>query len=137
MKLSDLIALGDATAESFRAYDDALTALDDSFGIPLRTNKTTLLEDIRLAQSDGMDLSSLAGPKSRFKFPEHGAKIVVRYIRKVPSHPKTEKLEAKVAKLERELKLAKQQLKHKQEELVTAGEAEDVVTDVQLAISNL
>jgi hypothetical protein len=134
---TELLTLGKLAAESWNDCDVALAQVQDSFGIPFEAAKDNLLRDVTLAESQGIDLTSFSGTNSRFKFPEYGANIVIRVQRKPTPHVKLEKLAAKVAKLEAELKLAKMQLKHTAEQLVQSKECDEVTDKITLAFTRL
>lgn len=137
IRSSELVKLGELAAETFDERDNAQAALDQSFGVPFEASRDNLLRDIQIAEAEGLDLSVFSGSESRFKFPVYNTNIVVR-ISKVPTpHDKLEKLQAKVAKLEQELKLAKLALKHTAEQLVTAHECDEVTERISLAFTRL
>lgn len=137
IKTSDLVQLGQTAADAFNEHDNAQTALEESFGTVFNVAKDNLLRDVRLAETQGLDLSMFSGESSRFKFPQFDTNIVVR-IQRIPTrHAKLEKLAQKVAKLEQELKVAKLQLKHLGVELVHAGECDEVTDKVTLAFTRM
>lgn len=137
IRTSDLIDLGQVAAECYNEMDEALTHLNDAFGLPYDAAKDNLLRDVKIAENEGLDLSVFAGENSRFKFPQFNTNIVVRIHRKPTSHSKLDKLVAKVEKLEQELKLAKMQLKHTAEQLVAAQECDEITDKIVLAFSRL
>lgn len=137
IKTTDLVQLGQSAADAFNEYDQAQTALEESFGTVFNVAKDNLLRDVRIAESQGLDLSMFAGESSRFKFPQFDTNIVVR-IQRIPTpHAKLEKLAGKVAKLEQELKVARLQLKHMGVELVQSGDCDEVTEKVTLAFTRL
>lgn len=137
IKTSDLVSLGERAASAWDECDQALAALNQSFGTPFEAAKDNLLRDITIAESEGIDLSVFSGTDSRFKFPDLRTNIVVRISRKPTSHTKLEKLADKVAKLEQELKVAKLQLKHTAEQLVTQRECDELTDKITLAFTRL
>lgn len=137
IRTSDLIDLGQTAAECFDDMDEALTQLNGAFGIPYDAARDNLLRDVKIAESEGLDLSVFSGADSRFKFPQFNTQIVVRIHRKPTPHTKLDKLAAKVEKLEQELKLAKMQLKHAAEQMVAARECDEVTEKIVLAFSRL
>jgi hypothetical protein len=137
IRTSDLIDLGQIAAECYNEMDEALSQLNDSFGVPYDAARDNLLRDVKIAESEGLDLSVFSGENSRFKFPQLNTNIVVRIHRKPTPHAKLDKLAAKVEKLEHELKLAKLQLKHAAEQLVAAQECDETTDKIVLAFSRL
>lgn len=137
IRTSDLIDLGQVAAECFSELDEALTQLNSSFGVPYDAAKDNLLRDVKIADTEGLDLSVFSGENSRFKFPQYNTNIVVRIHRKPTPHTKLEKLAAKVEKLEQELKLAKLQLKHTAEQLVASQECDELTEKITLAFTRL
>jgi len=61
----------------------------------------------------------------------------VRIHRKPTQHTKLEKLAAKVAKLEGDLKLAKMCLKHEAEQLVASGACDELTDKIVLAFTRI
>jgi len=137
IKTTDLVKLGSVAAEAFDDCDTALQQLNQSFGVPYEAARDNLLRDITLAEQEGMDLTVFSGDFSRFKFPAFNTNIVVRITRVPTPHDKLTKLADKVAKLEKELKLAKTQLKHMSEQLVIAGECDQLTEKITLAFSRM
>jgi len=137
IRTSDLIDLGQIAAECFSEFDEANAQLTQSFGVPYDAAKDNLLRDVKIADTEGLDLSVFSGETSRFKFPQFNTNIVVRIHRKPTPHSKLEKLAAKVEKLESELKLAKMQLKHTAEQLVASQECDELTEKITLAFNRL
>lgn len=137
IKTSDLVSLGARAASAWDECEQALTALNQSFGTPFEAAKDNLLRDIKVAESEGIDLSVFSGADSRFKFPDLQTNIVVRISRKPTPHTKLEKLADKVAKLEQDLKVAKLQLKHTAEQLVAQHECDELTDRITLAFTRL
>jgi len=134
---SDLVTLGSTASGFYREYDDALTQLEDSFGLPFKAAKDNLIREVRLADKEGVNLDCFVGSDSRFRFPEHDAKIIVRFIKKPTEHTQLTKLADKVAKLEQDLKIAKLKLKNATEELVASGACDEITARIDLAFSRL
>ena len=137
IKTTDLVELGAIAAEAYDECDNALKALNESFGVPYEAAKDNLLRDVTAAENQGVDLSVFSGEESRFRFPEHNTNIVVRISRVPTQHDKLDKLSAKVSKLEQELKVAKMQLKHAAEALVLTGECDQLIDKIVLAFTRL
>lgn len=137
IKTTDLVELGAIAAEAYDECDNALKALNESFGVPYEAAKDNLLRDVTTAESQGVDLSVFSGDNSRFRFPQHNTNIVVRISRIPTPHDKLDKLSAKVSKLEQELKVAKMQLKHAAEALVLTGECDQLTDKIVLAFTRL
>ena len=137
VKTTQLVTLATKAAEAFDEFDEASQQLNNSFGVPYQATRDNLLRDITLADTEGLDLSVFSGTDSRFKFPQFNTNIVVRIHKKPTQHNKLEKLADRVNKLENELKLAKMQLKHEVEELVTKGECDRITDKIVLAFSRI
>jgi hypothetical protein len=137
IKSSDLVKLGAAAADAYDEKDQAQTALDESFGLPFNAARDNLLRDLEIAESQGLDLSLFSGDESRFRFPVSNTHIIVR-VSKIPTpHVKLERLQAKVSKLEHELKLAKMALKHTTEQLIASRECDELTDRINLAFTRL
>ncbi len=134
---SSLISLGDAAAHLYNEFDYADTQVKDVFGAPFSAAKDSLVSDFRLAHKEGTDLSCFQGENNRFRYPEHGVKIVVRYTKKPTEHSSLTELQQKIEQLEKELKLTKMLLKNRSEELIAFGECGQVVERIDLAFSSL
>ena len=132
-----LVQLGELAAEAYDECDTALGQLQESFGAPYEAAKDNLLRDVRLAETEGTDLSVFSGSDSRFKFPKFTTNIVVRVRRTATPHSKLDILTARIERLERDLKLAKINLKHETEKLITKGECDEVTENVTLAFQRL
>ena len=132
-----LVQLGELAAEAYDECDTALNQLQESFGAPYEAAKDNLLRDVRLAENEGTDLSVFSGGDSRFKFAQFNTNIVVRVRRTSPPHAKLETLSARVERLERDLKIAKLNLKHETEKLIAKGECDEVTENVNLAFQRL
>ena len=137
IKTSELVSLGSLAAEAFSDFDTAQQQLNDSFGVPYTAAKDNLLRDVAIAEGEGLDLRLFSGEESRFRFPSFNTNIVVRIHRKPTQHNKLEKLAAKVAKLEGDLKLAKMCLKHEAEQLVAAGVCDEITDKIVLAFTRI
>lgn len=137
IKTSDLVSLGAVAAEAFDEFDTAQRQLEGSFGVTYAATKDNLLRDVKIAETEGLDLRIFSGDESRFRYPSFNTNIVVRVHRKPTEHTKLEKLAAKVEKLEQELKLAKLCLKHEAEQLVAAGKCDEVTDKIVLAFTRI
>lgn len=137
IKTTELVSLASTAAEAFNDYDIAQTQLGQSFGVPYEAAKDNLLRDVTLADKQGMDLSVFSGSNSRFKFPDFNTNIVVRIYKKPSPHVRLDKLAEKVKRLERDLKLAKTELKHAAEQLVIAGECDELTERIVLSFTRM
>lgn len=126
--ISTLVEQGRRSAELFDQCDQALTALNESFGAPYEASRNNLTQDLQQAEASGLALDAFQGPDSLFKFPEFGTNIIVR-VSKVPTgHAKLDKIDEQIDKLERQLKVAKIERKKLVEQLTVMG-AIDMLTD--------
>jgi hypothetical protein len=132
-----LVSQARQSAELFDECDHALTQLNASFGVPYESSRNNLIKDLTLAETAGLDLSIFQGSDSLFKFPEFQTNIIVRVTRTPTAHTKLEKLDARIEKLEKDLKIAKIERKKLVEQL-TIGGAIDLITDkITTAFSRL
>jgi hypothetical protein len=123
-----LVERGRHTAELFDECDQALTALNESFGSPYEAARSNLTTDLQLAEASGLDLNVFQGSESLFKFPEFGTNIIVRVTKAPTGHAKLDKIDARIEKLERELKVARVERKKLVEQLSIMGTI-DLITD--------
>lgn len=137
IKTSDLVTLGSVAAEAFNEFDVAQTQLNESFGLPYNAAKDNLLRDVTIAEAEGLDLKIFAGSESRFRYPIANTNIVVRVHRKPTAHTKLDKLAAKIARIEQDLKLAKMALKHETEHLIASGSCDEVTDRIVLAFTRI
>lgn len=137
MKTTELVSLASTAAEAFDECDKAQMLLNESFGLPYEAAKDSLLRDVTIAESEGLDLSIFSGEQSRFRFPIYNTNIIVRVHKKPTAHQKLNQLSEKVRKLEQELKLAKTMLKHTAEQLVLKGECDEQTDKIVLAFTRL
>ncbi len=137
IKTSDLLDLGIETADAWNDCDQALMQVNESFGAPFEATRDHLQRDLIVADREGLDLSCFAGNDSRFKFPEFNAHIIVRICKKPTAHSRLEKAAERVEKLEKDLKIAKQQLKALTEELILKQQVDQVTDKIQLAFKRI
>jgi hypothetical protein len=128
-----LIEQGRISAERYDACDIALAELNGSFGAEYEATRSNLTTMLCHAEHGGLDLSVFKGEDSLFKFPEFRTNIVVRIDRSPSPHPKIEKLNEKIADLERKLKIAKIERDSLIKQLDLTG-AVDLVTDKITAV---
>lgn len=135
--ISHLVERGRRTAELFDECDQALTALNESFGTPYEAARSNLTNDLEQADASGLSLETFQGPDSLFKFPEFGTNIIVRVTKAPTGHAKLDKVNARIEKLERDLKVARIERKKLVEQLSVMG-AIDLLTDkITTAFSRL
>lgn len=137
IKTVDLVSLGEIAAQAWDECDVALEQLNEGFGKPYESAKDNLLRDVTLADQQGLDLSVFSGEHSRFKFQQYNTNIVVRIHRKSTPHTKLEKLSERIHKLEHELKALKMKLKHETEQLIHAGECDNITDKIVLAFGRI
>lgn len=129
----DLITQGLISAERYDACDNALAELNEGFGKEYEASRANLTSMLYKAESKGIDLSVFRGEESLFKFPEFRTNIVVRIDRSPSPHVKLDKLNEKIADLERKLKIAKIERDSLIKQLEITG-AVDLVTDKITAV---
>lgn len=123
-----LLEQGRISAERYDACDTALTQLNEGFGAEYESARSNLTSLLVRAENSGFDLDVFRGDESLFKFPEFRTNIVVRIDRSPTPHVKLEKLNEKIADLERKLKIAKIERNSLIEQLNITGVV-DMVTD--------
>jgi len=135
MKISidSIVKQGRVSAERYDACDNALSELNQSFGVEYESAKSNLTSMLFRAEGENVDLSVFQGDDSLFKFPEYKTNIVVRIDRIPTPHTKIDKLDEKIADLELRLKLAKVERKALIEQMVLKGQV-DLLTDKVSAI---
>ena len=135
MKISidSIVKQGRVSAERYDACDNALSELNQSFGVEYESAKSNLTSMLVRAEREDVDLSVFQGDESLFKFPEYKTNIVVRVDRIPTPHTKIDKLDEKIADLELRLKLARVERKALIEQMVLKGQV-DLLTDKISAI---
>jgi len=135
MKISidSIVKQGHVSAERYDACDNALSELNQSFGVEYESAKSNLTSMLVRAEREDVDLSVFQGDESLFKFPEYKTNIVVRVDRIPTPHTKIDKLDEKIADLELRLKLARVERKALIEQMVLKGQV-DLLTDKISAI---
>jgi hypothetical protein len=128
-----LIEQGRISAERYNSCDNALAELNASFGTEYEAARSNLTSMLVKADDNGLDLDVFRGEESLFKFPEFRTNIVVRIDRSPTPHGRIEKLNEKIADLERKLKIAKIERNSLIEQLHITG-AIDLVTDKITAV---
>jgi hypothetical protein len=128
-----LVEQGRISAERYDACDNALAELNGSFGTEYEAARSNLTTMLCHADHFGLDLSVFKGDDSLFKFPEFRTNIVVRIDRSPSPHIKLDKINDKIADLERKLKLAKIERDSLIKQLNLTG-AVDLVTDKITAV---
>ena len=112
-----LTNLAHTAADAWDECDNALVALNASYGTPYEAARTNLTKDLIIAETEGIDLSVFSGKESPFRFEDLKVNIAVKIYRKPSEHPKLEAIDAKIAKAEEDLKVLKTKRKALIEEL--------------------
>jgi hypothetical protein len=118
--MTNIITLTDLAHTAAGCWDEcdhALTALNESYGAPYEASRTNLTKDLIIAESEGLDLSVFSGKESPFRFEDLKVNIAVKIYRKPSEHPKLEAIDAKITKVEKDLKVLKSKRKALIEEL--------------------
>tara|TARA_Y100000361_G_C11035190_1_gene276951 strand:+ start:49 stop:465 length:417 start_codon:yes stop_codon:yes gene_type:complete len=121
MKIDDLRSKAFDTAKLWAACDEALAQVDEAFGTPWQASRDTLNTSLLIADRKGVELEQFQGPKSLFKFPEIGTQVIVKVSRLPVPCDRLEKLDIRIEKAERELKLLKNKRKKLIEEFKIKG----------------
>ena len=121
MKIDDLRSKAFDTAKLWAACDEALAQVDEAFGTPWQASRDTLNTSLAIADTKGIELEQFQGPESPFKFPEIGTQVIVRVSRLPVPCDELAKLDIRIEKAERELKLLKSKRKGLIEQLKIKG----------------
>ena len=108
-------------ATLWATYDKDLTLLSESVKRPWEVSRDSLNTALTIADSRGADLTQFQGPDSPFKFPELGAQVIVRVSRLPVPCEELAKIDIRIEKAERELKLLKSKRKSLIEQLKIKG----------------
>lgn len=121
MKIDDLRSKAFDSAKLWAACDEALAQVDEAFGTPWQASRDTLNTSLLIADRKGVELKQFQGPESLFKFPEIGTQVIVKVSRLPVPCDRLEKLDIRIEKAERELKLLKNKRKKLIEEFKIKG----------------
>jgi uncharacterized protein (UPF0335 family) len=121
MKLESLQDKAFLTARLWGECDHALAEVGESFGAPWEAARDTLNTALTIAEHKGIELDQFQGPDSLFRFPEIGAQVIVRVTRLPVPCDELAKLDIRIEKQERELKLLKAKRKSVIEKLKIKG----------------
>ena len=127
MKTDHLVNKARKAATLWLECDDALSEVEETYGTPWEAARQTLTSALTIADGDGIDLEQYQGPDSLFKFPEMGTMVMVRINRVPVPTDELDRLNIRIEKLERELRLAKNKRKAYIESLKI--KAHDFVTE--------
>jgi len=108
-------------ATLWATYDKDLTLLSESVKRPWEVSRDSLNTALTIADHKGVDLAQFQGPDSPFKFPELGAQVIVRVSRLPVPCEELAKIDIRIEKAERELKLLKSKRKSLIEQLKIKG----------------
>jgi len=110
-----------AAATLWANYDKELAQLDSTLKSPWEASRDSLNTALTIADGRGADLAQFQGPDSPFKFPELGAQVIVRVSRLPVPCEELAKIDIRIEKAERELKLLKSKRKSLIEQLKIKG----------------
>ena len=110
-----------AAATLWANYDKELTQLDSALKAPWEASRDSLNTALTIADNKGFDLAHFQGPDSPFKFPELGAQVIVRVSRLPVPCEELAKIDIRIEKAERELKLLKSKRKSLIDQLKIKG----------------
>jgi len=110
-----------AAATLWANYDKELAQLDSTLKSPWEASRDSLNTALTIADNKGFDLAHFQGPDSPFKFPELGAQVIVRVSRLPVPCEELAKIDIRIEKAERELKLRKSKRKSLIEQLKIKG----------------
>lgn len=124
-------------AEAYDECDKALEQLNAGFGVVYESARSNLLEDVKQASKQGMDLSIFSGKTNLLRYEEVQTNIVVR-VSKVPTaHQKLLKLDERIADLERALKVAKAERDYMIKQLSLKGDIDLITDKINLAFTRI
>tara|TARA_R100000734_G_C3272285_1_gene67979 strand:- start:56 stop:469 length:414 start_codon:yes stop_codon:yes gene_type:complete len=107
MKLSELIKRGHDTALKWSECDEALVAVNETFGEPYDSARKALHNDLLVATSREVPLDTFKGKNNPLRFEDLKVLVVVKPSLIPAPHKKLEDVDARIERLERELKLAR------------------------------
>ena len=122
----ELIQAGLAAAQAFDDLKTAEAANEESFGKPYKAARKLLQVSLAAAFADGYDLANFKGDSSRFKFPEHGAHIIVECPEKPTDHESIDRIDEQIVKAEARLKELKERKKAQIKKLAIRGDIDMV-----------
>jgi|TARA_A100001035_G_C27653003_1_gene440147 hypothetical protein len=121
MNFDDLRSKAFDTAKLWATCDEALAQVDEAFGTPWQASRDTLNTSLSIADTKGIELEQFQGPDSPFRFPEIGTQVIVRISRLPVPCDELAKIDIRIEKAERELKLLKSKRKSLIEQLKIKG----------------
>ena len=121
MTITKLIKLARTTAVNWLECDDALAAVNETWGLAYEAARTKLNQQLLEAPTLGIDLEQFKGKKSPFIFPDEGVRVVPRVFTLPVPNDALAKADARIKRCEMALKLAKNKKKELVEELQIKG----------------
>ena len=108
MTLTKLVKRGHDAAMLWRDCDEALASCNDTFGVPYESARNILNKSLLTSITSGeVDLDHLKGDTNPLRFEDLKVLVVVRPTLLPVPDKKLEEIEARIARIELELKLAK------------------------------
>lgn len=111
MKLSELIKRGHDTALKWSECDEALVAVNETFGEPYDSARKALHNDLLVATSREVPLDTFKGDNNPLRFEDLKVLVVVKPSLVPAPDKKLEDIDTRIERLERELKLARTERK--------------------------
>jgi len=122
MTLTKLVKRGREAATLWKDCDEALASCNDTFGVPYEAARNVLNESLLTSiTSEEIDLDHFKGDTNPLRFEDLKVLVVVRPTLLPVPDKKLEELEARIERMELELKLVKAKRKARIEELQLKG----------------
>jgi len=122
----ELIQAGLAAAKAFDEFKQGEATMLTNFGQPYQAARKLLQVTVNTAFADNFDLANFKGDKSRFKFPEQGAHIIIECSEKPTAHDSIDRIDEQIVKAEARLKELKARKKAQIEKLAIRGDIDMV-----------
>lgn len=111
MKLSELIKRGHDTALKWSECDEALVAVNETFGEPYESARKALHNDLLVATTRDIPLDTFKGDSNPLRFEDLKVLVVVKPSLVAAPSTKLENIDRKIERLKEELEIAKTERK--------------------------
>jgi hypothetical protein len=111
MKLSKLIKQGHSTALKWSECDEALVAVNETFGEPYDSARKALHNELLVATTDGIPLDTFKGDSNPLRFEDLKVLVVVKPSLVPAPSTKLENIDRRIERLKEELEIAKTERK--------------------------
>ena len=111
MKLSELINRGHDTALKWSECDEALVAVNETFGEPYDSARKALHNELLVATTHGIPLDTFKGDSNPLRFEDLKVLVVVKPSLVPAPSTKLENIDRRIERLKEELEIAKTERK--------------------------